>query len=163
MEKYFCADCGALIENEKEMITAQDGKTFCNEECAKRKGYIQCEACDGWTDDWIETVYGRCFCSKECAEEAGYYKCTDCGDWEPDCVEVQNQGMVCEYCREHGDYHQCVDCGDWCRDRDMHCDDNDIWVCDDCYNACWYICDGCGCLAHEGYVHSIDGYDSCEY
>ena len=45
MKEYFCAYCGALIENEKEMITAQDGKTFCNEECAKRKGYMQCEAC----------------------------------------------------------------------------------------------------------------------
>lgn len=99
MEKYFCADCGALIENEKAMITAQDGKTFCNEECA---------------------------------EEMGYYKCTDCGDWEPNCVEVPNQGMVCEYCREHGPYHQCEDCGDWCRDRDMRCDDNGIWVCDWC-------------------------------
>lgn len=110
MEKYFCADCGALIENEKTMITAQDGKTFCNKECAERKGYIQCEACGGWTDDWINTTDDRCFCSKECAEEAGYYKCTDCGDWEPDCVEVPNQGMVCEYCREHGHYHQCEDC-----------------------------------------------------
>ena len=71
MEKYFCADCGALKKKKKEMITAQDGKTFCNEECAKRKGYIQCEACDGWTDDWINTTDDRCFCSKECADEAG--------------------------------------------------------------------------------------------
>ena len=45
MEKYFCADCGALIENEKAMITAQDGKTFCNEVCAVRKGYMLCEDC----------------------------------------------------------------------------------------------------------------------
>lgn len=110
MERYICADCGAVIENEKAMITAQDGKTFCNKECAERKGYIQCEACGGWTDDWINTTDDRCFCSKECAEEAGYYKCTDCGDWEPDCVEVPNRGMVCGCCREHGDYHQCEDC-----------------------------------------------------
>ena len=45
MEKYICADCGAVIENEKAMITAQDGKTFCDKECAKRKGYMLCEDC----------------------------------------------------------------------------------------------------------------------
>ena len=162
MEKYICADCGAVIEDEKTMITAQDGKTFCNKECADRKGYIQCEACGGWTDYWIMTTDDRCFCSKECAEEAGYYKCTDCGDWEPNCVEVPNQGMVCEYCREHGPYHQCEDCGDWCRDGDMCHDDSDIWVCDCCYNARWYNCDNCGCLVHADDVHSIDGYDYCE-
>lgn len=129
MEKYFCADCGALIENEEAMITAQDGETFCNEECA---------------------------------EEAGYYKCADCGDWESNCVEVPNQGMVCRYCREHGPYHQCADCGDWCRDWDMRCDDNGIWVCDWCYDASWYTCDNCGCLIHADDVHTIDGYDYCE-
>lgn len=101
MEKYICANCGAVIEDEEAMITAQDGKTFCNEECAEEKDYVQCEHCGEWTDDWIETTDDRCFCSKECAEEMGYHKCTDCGDWEPNCVEVPNQGMVCEYCREH--------------------------------------------------------------
>lgn len=86
MEKYICANCGAVIENEEAMITAQDGKTFCNEECVEDMGYMLCEHCGEWTDDWIETTDSSCFCSKECAEEAGYYKCADCGDWEPNCV-----------------------------------------------------------------------------
>ena len=162
MEKYICANCGAVIEDEEAMITAQDGKTFCNEECAEEKDYVQCEHCGEWTDDWIETTDDRCFCSKECAEEMGYHKCTDCGDWEPNCVEVSNQGMVCEYCREHGSYHQCEDCGDWCRDFDMRCDDNGIWLCDWCYNTGWNTCDNCGCLVHDDDVHIIDGYIYCE-
>lgn len=162
MKEYICANCGAVIEDEEAMITAQDGETFCNEECAKREGYIQCEACGGWTDYWIETTDARCFCSKECAEEAGYYKCTDCGDWEPNCVEVPHQGMVCEYCREHGPYHQCADCGDWCRDWDMRCDDNDVWVCGYCYDESWYTCDNCGCLVHTNDVHEVNGCLYCE-
>lgn len=131
MEKYICANCGAVIEDEEAMITAQDGKTFCNEECAEEKDYVQCE-------------------------------CTDCGDWEPNCVEVQNQGMVCEYCREHGSYHQCEDCGDWCLDWDMRYDDSGIWVCDRCYDAGWNTCDNCGCLMRDEDVHKINGYDYCE-
>lgn len=162
MEKYICANCGAVIEDEEAMITAQDGKTFCNEECAEEKDYVQCEHCGEWTDDWMETTDSSCFCSKECAEEMGYYKCADCGDWEPNCVEVPDQGMVCEYCREHGSYHQCEDCGDWCRDRDMRCDDNGIWVCDWCYNVRWNTCDNCGCLVRDEDVHEIDGYNYCE-
>ena len=45
MEKYICAHCGAVIEDEEAMITTIDGETFCNEECAKEMGYIQCEDC----------------------------------------------------------------------------------------------------------------------
>ena len=70
--------------------------------------------------------------------------------------------MVCRYCREHGSYHQCVDCMDWFRDEDMCHDDNDVWVCDYCYNERWYNCDGCRCLVHADDVHTIDGYDYCE-
>ncbi len=44
MEKYICAYCGAVIEDEEAMITAQDGKTFCSEECAKEIGML-CEDC----------------------------------------------------------------------------------------------------------------------
>ena len=57
MEKYICANCGAVIEDEEAMITAQDGKTFCNEECAEEKDYVQCEHCGEWTDDWIELAW----------------------------------------------------------------------------------------------------------
>ena len=162
MEKYICANCGAVIEDEEAMITAQDGKTFCNEECAKAQGYIQCEECGDWTDDWIETTDSSCFCSKECAEEMGYYKCADCGDWEPNCVEVPHKGMVCRYCREHGEYHKCADCGDWYRVWDMRNDDNDVWVCDWCYDEGWYTCDNCGCLVRADDVHTIDGCHYCE-
>lgn len=162
MEKYICANCGAVIEDEEAMITAQDGKTFCNEECAKAQGYIQCEECGDWTDDWIETTDSSCFCSKECAEEMGYYKCADCGDWEPNCVEVPHKGMVCRYCREHGEYHKCADCGDWYRVWDMRNDDNDVWVCDWCYDEGWYTCDNCGCLVRADDVHAIDGCHYCE-
>lgn len=45
MEKHICANCGVVIEDEEAMITAQDGKTFCSEECAEEMGYIQCEDC----------------------------------------------------------------------------------------------------------------------
>ncbi len=162
MEKYICANCGAVIEDEEAMITAQDGKTFCNEECAKAQGYIQCEECGDWTDDWIETTDSSCFCSKECAEEMGYYKCADCGDWEPNCVEVPHKGMVCRYCREYGEYHKCADCGDWYRVWDMRNDDNDVWVCDWCYDEGWYTCDNCGCLVRADDVHTIDGCHYCE-
>ena len=141
MEKYICANCGAVIEDEEAMITAQDGKTFCNEECAEDMGYMLCEHCGKWTDVRIKTTDSSCFCSEECAEEMGYHQCADCGDWEPNCVKVQNQGMVCEYCREHGSYHQCADCGGWCRDWDMRCDDSGIWVCDWCYDVRWNTCD----------------------
>ena len=41
MEKYICAHCGAVIEDEEAMITMQDGKMFCNEECAEAAGYYK--------------------------------------------------------------------------------------------------------------------------
>lgn len=162
MEKYICAHCGAVIEDEDAMITAKDGKTFCNEECAKEMGYVQCEQCEEWVDEWIETTDRSCFCSGECAEEAGYYKCEDCGDWESNCEEVPNVGMVCEYCCKHGEYHICEDCGGWYRDCDMRSDDNDVWVCDWCYDESWYTCGNCGCLVHADDVHEVNGCHYCE-
>lgn len=45
MKEYICANCGAVIEDEKAMITAQDGEMFCSEECAEEKDYVLCEDC----------------------------------------------------------------------------------------------------------------------
>ena len=70
--------------------------------------------------------------------------------------------MVCKYCREHGSYHQCEDCGDWFLNEDMRGDDNDIWVCDYCYDESWYTCNNCECLVHADDVHEINDCYYCE-
>ena len=62
MKEYICANCGAVIEDEKAMITAADGEMFCSKECAEEMGCVQCEHCGEWTDVWIETIDASCFC-----------------------------------------------------------------------------------------------------
>lgn len=80
MEKYICAYCGAVIEDEEAMIMTCDGHTFCNEECANQAGYYRCADCGDWEPDCVE-VSGVGMVCEYCREHGSYHQCKDCGDW----------------------------------------------------------------------------------
>ena len=118
MEKYFCADCGALIENEKAMITAQDGKTFCNEECAEAAGYYKCTDCGDWEPNCVEVPHQGMVC-EYCREYGPYHQCEDCGDWCRD-RDMRCDGIwVCDYCYDES-WYTCDGCGCLVRADDVH-------------------------------------------
>ena len=47
MDEMECKCCGNKITND-EYIVANYDEYFCNEECALRAGYHQCEHCGKW-------------------------------------------------------------------------------------------------------------------
>ena len=77
MTKYICAHCGAVIEDEEAMITAQDDETFCNEECAEEAGYYKCADCGDWEPNCVEVPNQGMVC-EYCREYGNYHQCEDC-------------------------------------------------------------------------------------
>lgn len=75
MEKYICANCGAVIEGEEAMITAQDGKTFCNEECAEDMGYMHYRGKNGVTALHISTFHEQMDMVVYCVEHGSDVNC----------------------------------------------------------------------------------------
>lgn len=131
MEKYICANCGAVIEDEEAMITAQDGKTFCSEECAEEMGYYKCTNCGDWEPNCVEVPNKGMVC-EYCREHAPYHQCEDCGGWcrDWDMRSDDNGIWVCDYCYDES-WYTCDNCGCLVRVDDVHTID-DYYYCETC-------------------------------
>ena len=119
-----------------------------------------------------EVICADCGCviDEEDAEFiCGDYYCHDCCNW-CDCCEnytrgeityVENYGYVCEDCI--GDFYYCDDCGSFFTFEDIHYIENeDIYVCDECFESNFTTCDHCGEYLRNDDIHELDGKDLCE-
>lgn len=100
MDEMECKCCGAKITND-EYIVANDNTYFCNEECASRAGYHQCEHCKEWfnyDDDGICTDDGTYFCSNDCAYDEGYECCNYCGEVAENGTKYLDGWYLCDDC-----------------------------------------------------------------
>lgn len=135
-EKITCTYCGAIIEDENEMIEI-DGNYYCSDDCAYNDDYTSCEICGDWVyADNAIVIGGHVYCSDSCAEDDGYRQCNNCGDW----YDANNYGIIdaygnniCESCAE--DYSYCDNCCEYYPSSEVHYSDyHDECYCDNCYD-----------------------------
>lgn len=119
-----------------------------------------------------EVICAGCGCviDEENAELIdGDYYCCDCCHW-CDCCEsythdelthVENYGDVCSGCLE--DFYYCNDCDCYFTLDDVHYIENEnIYVCDECFESNFTTCDHCGEYLRNDDIHELDGKDLCE-
>ena len=56
----------------------------------------------------------------------------------------------------------CEHCGEYYRRDDMIFDASGNYMCQDCFEAQFYLCDDCGGFVHHTYAYLIDGMQYCE-
>lgn len=130
-EIYYCARCGAMIEDEEDVYWVGD-ETYCGECTA------YCEDCDEYSviDDmtYVDSV-GRYVCSY-CLSEY-YGRCDDCGKYYPrdDMNYIESADRdVCDDCLRNN-YGECEICGELVEASSMEINDDDDYCCPSCYEA----------------------------
>lgn len=99
----------------------------------------------------------------------GEYYCHDCCNW-CDCCEcytreevthVENYGDVCGDCLDN--FYYCDDCGCYfTRDDVRYIENEDCYVCDECFENNFTICDHCGEYIRNNDICELNGKDLCE-
>lgn len=153
MELKKCECCGVEITND-EYIVANDNTYFCDEECAFRAGYRECNHCKEWfnncDDDTIYIEYDICFCSSDCAYDEGYEHCCNCGNWvngDDGFLGSDGEFYCCENCLNDAGFCFCADCGNVVDESNASYVEHFGDVCNDCLNNGNYgECDECGRL-----------------
>lgn len=133
--EHICANCGCVIENENEMITMENGDTFCSKGCAESANYVHCEDCGTWTRSWnayfIEN-YG--YVCDSCYYDGNYSRCDDCGDYYRD-EDMRHDDFnmhICDYCY-NANWYTCDQCGRLVHTDNTHEYRGDIY-CEECYD-----------------------------
>lgn len=127
-----CAHCGAIIEDPDS-----------NNTCVQ----IGCDY----------------YCDGDCASNEGHTQCEDCNVWihENHATYIERHGYVCDGCYSRGPYHYCDECEDYFHDDDIQQDDN-IVICDRCFENHYYRCESCNNLVHSDNVSWCDDTPYCD-
>lgn len=81
-------------------------------------------------------------------EDGEIQYCDGCGRYYADeegCLTADTNEYRCSECAT--DLYRCDDCGDYyVHYINVHTDDHENCICNDCYDDDWYTCEGCGSL-----------------
>lgn len=170
-ENMICQECGCADEQLFELEINGETKLVCAD-CARDLGFVRCDDCGEWVpeDESYVTADGETIC--ESCYEDNYFTCEECGDIHSneDLIVVdpgyRYEQYVCSDCAERH-FYRCDDCGEYFSDCNVHTGNNDVAICDDCWDrGGWSACEDCGDIVSDdeiNYCESDDCYycDSC--
>lgn len=136
MSEFVCENCGCIIEDESKMVTAADGKHFCDDDCAHESDYEICVDCGDWVScDEMTYIEDYGYVCDLCYSDGDYCICDDCGDHcRYDDMRHDDYGNhVCDACFERHNWNICDDCGRLIYESDIYYDDYDNCYCESCY------------------------------
>lgn len=166
-EKMTCQECGCVDERLFELEIDGDSRLVCAD-CARDLGFVRCDDCGEWIpeDEALTTADGDTIC-ESCFED-DYFTCEDCGEiHHRDDVIVANPDTryaeyICSDCADRHYYH-CEDCGEYFSDNHGHIGNNDVFICDACWDrGDWVVCDDCEDIIRYDEANYCES-DGCYY
>lgn len=131
-----CERCEEAIENDE--ILNCDGTYYCKY-CAEKNGFIKCNDCGKYTQDYYNHENGNVYCER-CSSD--YYVCDNCGILHDDTTtDNATESNYCDNCNSHLD--KCDHCGEYTSNIETDCID-DKEYCENCIDKILpYTC-SCG-------------------
>ena len=166
-ENMICQECGCADEQLFELEIDGETKLVCAD-CARDLGFVRCDDCGEWVpeDESYVTADGETIC--ESCYEDNYFTCDDCGEihHNEDLIVVdpchRYEQCVCSDCAERH-YYRCDDCGEYFSDRNVHIGNNDVAICDDCWDrGGWSVCEDCENIVSDDEINYCES-DGCYY
>lgn len=166
-ENMICQECGCADEQLFELEINGETKLVCAD-CARDLGFVRCDDCGEWVpeDESYVTADGETIC--ESCYEDNYFTCEDCGEihHNEDLIVVNpgrgDEQYVCSDCAERH-YYRCDDCGEYFYDCNVHIGNNDVAICDDCWDrGGWSVCEDCGDIVSDDEINYCES-DGCYY
>jgi formylmethanofuran dehydrogenase subunit E len=104
----------------------------------------------------------KCGCEHDISENinccrGSYIECYDCGrEIDPDDAHYINGNYYCDGC-----VHYCGSCDEYHVDDEYYIEDDDMWVCQTCYDNYYNTCDNC--YRHFNSDNMINAFDANGY
>jgi len=146
-ERYFlCHKCGETYRNNEKCTEEGSHNHYCRD-CAERRGMVECEDCEKWTQDYYVMVDGSIVCEECLPSDA--VSCAECCNYEREryMTKTIEGDFYCSDC--DGNVDLCVECKSH-TNNGLTVTVNGDEVCDACVTKFYpHVCPGCG-LAQEG-------------